>query len=176
MVTSDSCSGSREMCTRLRSVSTATLLSWRTSRCPRDRPAGGESRVVDGHGSTASISSADDPVPGAPPSVLLRHRVAGEGEEHVVERRLGERTTSSTSCPPRRGHATIVVASPSPLRTGARRRRPSWLTWIAPSTNGSSVPTALGIGACEGHLRGVPLRSWSELGGRSGGESPGRGR
>jgi len=74
----------------MRPVSTATLLSWRTSRCRRDgATAGASPRGDNGHGNATSISASDG-------SARLRHRSqalisgAGEGEEHIVERGLVE--------------------------------------------------------------------------------------
>ena len=51
---------------------------------------------------------------------------------------------------------TTVVANPSPLATGARRRRPSWLTWTAPATYGCERDDSSRVRRVQGHLEPRP--------------------
>ena len=62
-------------------------------------------------------------------------------------------STSSTVTPASSSARTTVVASPAALRTGARSRRPSWLTWTRPATSGSSALAAAASGFAERDLQ-----------------------
>jgi hypothetical protein len=62
-------------------------------------------------------------------------------------------STSSTVIPAASSARTTVLASPPVLRTGARRRRPSWLACTGPATSGLRASRAAKLGSLELHLR-----------------------
>src|SRR6185312_8475854 len=64
--------------------------------------------------------------------------------------------TSSTVTPAPSRARTTWVARPAPVRTGARRRRPSWLACTAPSANAASAPAADGSGSVSVTSRRAP--------------------
>ena len=112
-------------------MSTKTLLSWRTSAL-RARRGGAEGDAGDGDGHDRELPVVLElPAPPircpAPPD-----SGAGEGEEDVVERGWCTDVVD--------GDARLVEGphdrrgEPPALGTGARSRRPSWLTWTAPAT------------------------------------------
>ncbi len=79
----------------------------------------------------------------------------GESEEDVVERWLVDLHVvhGDTSAVERPDHGGGEAGA---LRTGARSRRPSWLTWTSPDTKGPSAAAAPAAGELSVTSRRAP--------------------
>src|SRR5208283_1856937 len=86
-----------------------------------------------GHERASSGSSWNLSIPTFPP--LVSSSVCRPVSAKNTSSREGWwSATSSTVIPALSRARTTVVANPSPLRTGALSRRPSWLAWTTPAT------------------------------------------
>ena len=126
--------------------------------------------------SCAATSTAGDRLASASTVVVGSARVAGEGEEHVVERRLVDLDVvhgdaGGVEGPHHGGGQARAAAAPAPA-AGVRRgsRGP------APDTKGPSASAAAAARLAEGHLQAGPAGGGLELARRARRRSPGRGR